>query len=205
MAEYYHNLITEKSWGLLHELRTKFELMLIGGWAVYLYTRAMKSKDIDLIIDYDALETVRRSYECQKNERLRKYEIKVEAIDIDLYLPHFSNVGLPAEVVQQHTASREGFVVPTPEILLMLKQYAYHERRGTPKGEKDKIDIISLLGHTVVDWKRYLALTGAYRLPDFPNRLRTLLQSTAQVPELQLGDHATSRLKKRILAQLEQS
>ena len=52
MAEFYHELITEKSFKILQDLRKKIKFILIGGWAVFLYARTLKSKDIDIIIDY---------------------------------------------------------------------------------------------------------------------------------------------------------
>jgi hypothetical protein len=48
MLGYYNDLITQKSWQTLQVLRGRLEFVLIGGWAVYLYTKALKSKDIDL-------------------------------------------------------------------------------------------------------------------------------------------------------------
>lgn len=44
---YYNDLITEKSWQYLQTLRRETNFVLIGGWAVYLYTKSLKSKDFD--------------------------------------------------------------------------------------------------------------------------------------------------------------
>jgi len=52
VKEFWHNLITEKSFGLLQNLRKQFDFILIGGWAVYLYTQSLKSKDIDIYIPF---------------------------------------------------------------------------------------------------------------------------------------------------------
>lgn len=49
--EYYHDLITRQSFDFLKELNKKFDFVLIGGWAVFLFTRALKSKDVDIVID----------------------------------------------------------------------------------------------------------------------------------------------------------
>ena len=49
--QYYHDIITEKSFEFLQELKKKFNFVLIGGWAVFLYARTLKSKDIDIIVD----------------------------------------------------------------------------------------------------------------------------------------------------------
>ena len=124
MAEFYHDLITEKSFGILQELRKKFKFILIGGWAVFLYTKSLKSKDIDIIIDYDELGKIKKEYDVSKNERLKKYEVKSGGIDIDIYLPYFSDLGLKAEQAQNYCQNLEGFFVPIPEVLLILKVYA---------------------------------------------------------------------------------
>jgi len=49
----------------------------------------------------------------------------------------------------------EGFFVPIPEILLILKIFAYSQRKGTNKGGKDMVDIMSLINQDKIDWKRY--------------------------------------------------
>lgn len=46
---YYHDLITGTSWRELKQLRRYCNFVLIGGWAAWLYTKALKSKDIDII------------------------------------------------------------------------------------------------------------------------------------------------------------
>lgn len=46
MAEFYHQLITEKSFQLLKQLKQKFNFILIGGWAIYLYSKSLKSKEV---------------------------------------------------------------------------------------------------------------------------------------------------------------
>lgn len=202
MPEYYHDLITEKSWKILQDLRRSYQFVLIGGWAVYLYTHALKSKDVDCIVTYDVLEKLRASYTLTKNDRLKKYEIKIGEIDVDIYVPHYSNPGLPPEVIQQHTAEREGFTVPYPTILLLLKQFAHGNRQGTPKGEKDKLDILSLLKNASIDWERYHVLVLEHGRHDYHAKLRHLLQSAVQAPELGLNEHAMSKLRKSVLPYL---
>lgn len=98
---FYHELITQKSWELLVKLRQNYDFILIGGWAVYLYTHALKSKDIDLVLPYEELEKLKEEFMVSKNERLKKYEAKAEGLEIDIYLPYFSNPGLPAEELRK--------------------------------------------------------------------------------------------------------
>lgn len=99
MNFFYQNTVSHKSWQLLTQLKKKFDFILIGGWAVYLYTQGLKSKDIDIIVDFSELSKLKQAYNIIKNERLQKYEIKTEGIDIDIYLPHYSALGLPTEII----------------------------------------------------------------------------------------------------------
>ncbi len=66
MPEFYQNLITEKSYKILQDLKREFDFILIGGWAVFLYTKALKSKDIDLIVEYQELERLRKKFDLIK-------------------------------------------------------------------------------------------------------------------------------------------
>lgn len=198
----YHDLITEKSWKLLQEFKREHEFILIGGWAVYLYTKQLKSKDIDVIVGYEELERLRAQHELSKNDRLKKYEIHLEEIDVDIYVPHFSDLGLPIEAIQTHTVMREGFMLPDSAALLILKQHAWHDRGHSLKGEKDRIDIIGLIHTGGIDWTLYKNLVATHHLISHTARLRELLQNTISVPELNLNAHQFSRLKREALAHL---
>ncbi len=199
MAEFYHALITEKSFKTLQDLKRKFKFVLIGGWAVFLYTKSLKSKDIDIIIDYDELEKIRKEYDIFKNERLKKYEIKIEEIDVDIYLPYFSKLGLKVEEIQNHCQSLEGFLVPIPEILLILKTYTFQKRKGTNKGRKDLIDIFSLLKAEQINWRKYKELIGKYTFKNLNDELKNLISSQKAIPQLNLLNHQISKLKKEVL------
>ena len=72
-SEYWHDIQTEKSWKALQKIKGKFPFILIGGWAVYLWTSAQKSKDIDIIVDIKTLAELRKIHDVRKNEFLRKY------------------------------------------------------------------------------------------------------------------------------------
>ncbi len=156
--QYWHDILTEKSWNVLQNLKKDFDFILIGGWAVYLWTRALKSKDIDIIVDFNFLEKIKKKYNLKKNDNLKKYEIIVDEIDIDIYVAHYSKLALPFQKIESSTTMIEGFKVVQPEILLILKQGAELNRKDSEKGEKDKIDIISLLLNADIDLKKYLSL-----------------------------------------------
>jgi hypothetical protein len=203
MPEFYHDLVTEKSFKVLQDLKKKFDFILIGGWAIYLYTKALKSKDIDIIIDYNELEKFKREFEIFKNERLKKYEIKIEEIDIDIYLPYFSDLKFPLEKIKDHIQSIEGFKVPIPEILLILKVATYFERRGTTKGEKDFLDIFILIKNEKINWQKYKELIENYQLKEINQKFKEIISSAKSIPQLNLLNHQISRLKKKILEEIE--
>ncbi len=198
---YYHDLITEKSWKMLQQLKRRHQFIVIGGWAVYLYTKALKSRDIDFICSYEELKKFKDRYELIKNDRLKKYEIHMGEFDVDIYVPYFSDLGIPAEDLGKMTRSVEGFTVLAPEPLLLLKQRAYADRKGSAKGEKDKIDILSLV-REAVDIKKYCKLLDKFSQKNLKKMLVELLKETREVPELGLGEHAYSKLRIRVLEQL---
>jgi len=199
MPEFYHNLITEKSFEVLQDLRRKFDFILIGGWAVFLYTKALKSKDIDIILDYSGLAKIKREFGVSKNERLKKYETKIDGISIDIYLPHFSELGLPAEDIKNYCDSFEGFIVPSPEVMLILKTHVLKERRGTTKGRKDLLDIFSLFEKTKIDWKNYRKLIKKYGFKKLREELKKAVLQQTRLAEIGLTNHKIAKLKKEIL------
>jgi hypothetical protein len=87
-------------------------------------------------------------------------------------------------------------------MLLLLKQCAFAQRRGSAKGEKDKLDILGLLARAELDWPRYRALASAHAVGS-PTALAELLQETIETPELNLSQHAMAQLKKKVLPYLE--
>jgi hypothetical protein len=199
---FYHDLITEKSWQILQDLRRKYKFILIGGWAVFLYTKSLKSKDIDLICDYKELEKFKREFDLSKNLRLKKYEIKIDGIDIDIYLPYFSDLGIPVEEISNFIQNVQNFVVVKPEILIILKQKVYQERAGSIKGEKDKIDIVSLLTLPEFDFNFYLSALKKYKLETFRDALIILLKNIRQLPELNLNEHRFAKFRESIFKKL---
>jgi len=202
MAEFYHDLITEKSFTTLQDLKRKFNFILIGGWAIFLYSKTLKSKDIDLIVDYNELDKIRKEFQLFKNERLMKYEIKIEEIDIDIYLPHFSKLGFPAEEIKNYCQSIEGFLVPIPEVLLIMKIFTFNNRKGTIKGRKDLIDIFGLLKKEKINWRKYKELVKKHNLEKINQEFKDLISSQISISELDLLNHQIAKLKKETLKYL---
>ena len=93
--EFWNDIVTERSWQVLQDFKRKFDFVLIGGWAAYLYAKTNKSRDIDLIVDFTELEKIRNNYALKKNVKLNKYEIIIDEIDIDIYVPYYSKFIIP--------------------------------------------------------------------------------------------------------------
>ncbi len=177
--EFWSDIVTKKSWEILLSLKKMpFEFILIGGWASYLWTKAHKSKDIDIVLkDFRALDYLKQHHDLRKNEQLKKYEIKIDEIDIDIYVPFFSKFAVPLEDLKNYSAKLEGIEIVIPEVLLVLKQAAEIDRRGSRKGEKDAIDIMTLLLNAEIDFERYRALLKKYRLENLSGELLRLIST----------------------------
>ncbi|MBM4401719.1 MAG: hypothetical protein FJ044_00545 [Candidatus Cloacimonetes bacterium] len=200
--QYWHETITQKSLTVLQRLRKKHQFVLIGGWAVWLYTKALKSKDIDIVVSFEELTKLRRKFNLFKNERLKKYEALIEEVDVDVYVPFYSNPGLPAEEILDSAAAYEGFLVPPPEILLILKQKTFQSRGMSTKGEKDKVDIFSLLTLSYFNWGKYKKYLEKYNLRNLLSELQILVKETTNIPALAINPHQFFRYKKKWLAEL---
>lgn len=198
--DYYHNLVTEKSWEGLQKLRRLLDFVLIGGWAVFLYSKTLKSKDIDIVIDYDKLPDLAKLYDLRKNPRLKKYEAVKEEVQIDIYLPHYSKIGIPVEDLLVSTINVEGFRVVEINYLVVLKLYSFNLRGNSTKGRKDFIDIVSLLSLPSCDYNKIKDIVLKYRLKEALDRFIQHLKNTFELKELRLNKHAFSRRKKEILA-----
>lgn len=202
--QFWQNNITEKSFQTLMAMKNKIDFILIGGWAVYFYTKKMKSKDIDIILDYEELGKLKEKREIQKNDRLKKYEINMGEFDIDIYLPYYSKIGFPLEDIKKHIRILDGFKAPRVEILLALKLFAYHDRKNSIKGEKDKIDIISILDSVAIDWKFLKKIDKKYKSVSLVKELKEILSSINKVDELSLTEHSFSKLRLRILKEMKE-
>ena len=202
MNDFYQNFLTDKSFLLLKKFHQKFNFILIGGWAVYFYTHSLKSKDIDIIIDFSQLAKFKKEFALEKNERLKKYQIKIEEIDIDIYLPFYSYLGISVEKIIKKTEVVNGFVLLQREILALTKLYAFQNRKGSAKGQKDLIDIIGLILLEEFNWDYFLHLIRKNRLGAYLKTIKDIFKKTRQVEELNLNKHYFAKKKKEVLAKV---
>ena len=198
--EFWNSLLTEESWKILQELKKSHNFILIGGWAVYIFTKQQKSKDIDIIVDINELQKFKPE-NLGKNDNLRKYEIKKQNIDVDIYLEHYSRLAIPVEDIKKFAVKVEGFQVACPELLLVLKQAAYKDRENSAKGEKDKLDIVSLLFFSEIDFNKYQEILDNYNLNYF-QELKRLLKNFKDYNSLNISPIEFKKMKNKILAKM---
>ena len=172
----------ERAWHVLGELESLADFVLIGGWGVYLWTRKLKSRDIDIYIDQENFYTLQskllqRDYALKRNVRLMKFEALIEDVEVDIYTPFMSNLAVPClDVFNKRLYSLiERFKVAIPEVLLLLKAQATQQRWHAEKGVKDRVDIISLLKFADIKHDTLKQMLKKY---DSPGTLRNVIKRT---------------------------
>ena len=201
--DYWNDIITEKSWNVLKELNKKIKFTLIGGWAAYLWSHSHKSKDIDIVVEFGELEKIKKAYKLKKNDNLRKYEITIDEIDVDIYVPYYSRLAVPAEDIRKYAEKIENFNVVKPEILLILKQAAEYDRQESEKGLKDRIDIMGILLNCDIDSALYKEKLKEYRLMRYKSRLIEIVNTFRDLKYLALNPGEFKVKKREILNRLK--
>ncbi len=205
--EFWNSELTEKSRNLLKEIQKKpFRFIVIGGWAAYLWTKTHKSKDIDIIIpDFKDLNYLKDNYDLIKNDNLKKYEIKFGEIDLDIYIPYYSKLTLPLEDIKDETTKIENMEVVNPEILLILKQGAEIDREKSAKGLKDRIDIMTLILFSEINFEKYFKKLKKHDLVHLSLRLEKIITNFKEIKYLELNSHEFKLKKQKILQDLKES
>lgn len=202
--EFWNEIITDKSFKVLQELEKRFKFILIGDWAVFILTKSIKSKDIDIIVDFETLSQMRKELEISKTEFLKKYQSEIEGVSIDIYVPYYSEFIIPVEDIVKNTLSTQGFKLPKPEILLLLKLQAEKARSGSEKGQKDRADILSLLINEKINFKNYKMLVEKYNLDSYDRQLKNIVRVARKEFEY-LGNknfREIKKIKNKILKQM---
>jgi hypothetical protein len=84
-----------------------------------------------------------------------------------------------------------------------LKLDAYENRRGSIKGQKDELDLLSLAILPEFNWQTYLALVAKFDFTTSHKLFLAFLNRTVEVKELNLNEQKMSKIKKMIRAQCE--
>lgn len=199
--QYWSELLTQRSWEVLQKLSREVDFIVIGGWATYLWTKASKSKDVDIIADFTTLGQLKKRYGLRKNDRLRKYEMKIDEMDVDIYVPHYSKLPIPVEELDSYVTKIENLRTVEPGVLLILKQGVEMHRRDSVKGRKDQIDIIALLMHPV-DLKRYFTLLKKYGKEDYVGELVAVVNAFDQHEYLNINPGRYKLWKDKVVSEL---
>jgi len=203
---YWNDLITQKSWEKLQELKRKgVKFVLIGGWAAWLYTKSHKSKDIDIIVGFQELAVLKQLFQLKKNTRLKKYEFHMGEISVDVYVEFYSKLTLPVEEAAKETRWIEGFLAVQPEVLLVLKQGAEAARTASEKGLKDRLDIMSLLLKADINLKKYNTLLARHGLQHHRKQLIEIVQGFRDGKYLGLNPRQLKKSKQALLKKIKES
>lgn len=199
--EFWNSEITNDSWNELLVLSRTYNFILIGEWAIYLYTKLHKSRDIDIVVDYDQFWILSKDFQLRKNPSLRKYEIKFQKFDIDVYTPFYSRLTVPVQDLINNFTIIENIKVPKIEELLILKLGAFDERVDSIKGQKDRLDIAGLVFYSSVDYARFTELLNKYEKRVYYKLLMNAVGNINPrlLQYLNLNESTYAKMKKKAL------
>ena len=202
--EFWNSDITNESWKELLVLSTKYNFILIGGWAIYLYIKLQKSRDIDMVVDYDQIKLLSVDFEMRKNPSLYRYEIKFQKFDIDVYTPFYSKLTVPPEDLINNYTLIENTRVPRVEELLILKLGAFDDRMNSIKGQKDRLDITGLAFYSNIDYSRLKTLLNKYEKPSYIDLYVNAIAHIEKrlLPFLNLNESTYAKMKKKTLEKI---
>lgn len=175
--------IYEKSQKTLKEIikaqkKFEFEIVLIGGWAVYRYNPYMKSKDIDFLIkkkDFWKLENFLDSIGFRRTgEVLEKKGFAMlvgdDKVELDVYDEKIGGLKVKEifdkKLFVLRNFNGEKVSVVNLNVLTALKMISGSERIGTAKGVKDMSDILALFDkfYDKIDFERVNMLADRARV-----------------------------------------
>ena len=120
------------------------------------------------------------------------------------YVPKFSKLIIPVEDILNLTIEKEGFIMPRPEVLLILKLNAFIDRGKSPKGRKDMTDIAGLVFFADCDFNFFKELTIKYGLPDYPRVLLSIIENfdRSYISNLGLNQNEFAKLRKKYIEEI---
>lgn len=163
--QFWNNEKTEASLKTLHLLAGKIDFVLIGGWAVYFYTNAQRSEDVDIAIGISGLDFF-RGYGIQDYGGINiKYSIVGDTV-VDLFIQEYADRDLPVpvkDILENYTLFEGNIKTVNREMLLLLKLWGYF-REDEAKLRKDMIDVINLILYGGIDLKKFGVLLKKYKI-----------------------------------------
>lgn len=152
--DFYPPEFTARSRAVLSEVREAVpDAVVIGGWGTWVRTQGPMSHDIDLILTRAELEMLRSHVEGMSDSRHlggRKWRAMLRGIHLDLYLPDESvlgqQLGLKVGALAPHRQTVDGWNVLELPAHICTKLAAVLDRPESLPGEKDRHEIVDLLG-----------------------------------------------------------
>ena len=137
-------------------------------------------------------------------------------MDIDIYVNFYSRLAIPLEQIR--TTKIEGFDVVNIEVgkgrninksdvvkiedLLILKHGAEISRKESEKGEKDRLDILSLLFYCDVDFRDYYSVLKRIGKEEFCGRLIKIVKEFKEYKYFNIPPRELKLKKKEIIEKL---
>lgn len=150
--------IEGRAWRTLQDLHEHVpDLLVIGGYGVWIRERTRLSHDLDLIATHEQIAQigewadgpVERSPVAHSGGQ--KWKAQHAGVGIDLYVPHQSRLGgklkLRVETLAEHSETVDGWRVLTRPALIAAKWAALVDRPDSSAGEKDADDLLALTSH----------------------------------------------------------
>ena len=109
---------------------------------------------------------------------------------------------MPIKDIIYRTTKIGGFEVVILEELLILKQGAEHERKNSVKGQKDIVDIMTLLCFANINFEKYKELILKYKLHSFGHRLKEIISTFNDLKYIGFNVKEYSKIKKELLEKL---
>lgn len=201
-----------RSLELLNRLRTiAIPFVVIGGWAVYLFTHYHMSRDLDLVMEQRDLWKLRSFVisqgGTQKAPGLSKYGYKLGQVDMDIYTEEKGDIiPSPGEILSgKRFVEVDRYRVVEPEILLLLKVGAAMDRGGGLKGLKDRCDVVSLLNSGRIDLDKFAAESRTHAQTDAVSKVLTIVEMADEELEYVLGKRPTPQERWRFKREMVRS
>jgi predicted nucleotidyltransferase len=203
--------IYEKSFSVLKKITLaqkehNFSFVLIGGWAVWVYSRYLKSKDIDIIIKPEDFFKLKNFFinlgfsETGGKHLNKKGFVKLfedDKIEIDVYTEKIAHTDVKQILKNSVKKKINGIEINVASItdLFILKVIALLDRIGSAKGEKDISDLIALLEHyEKIDFNIVIADVGKDKLKYIFKVIFSNYKITKKFYNIELGKYKKIKL-----------
>jgi len=136
---------------------------------------------------------------------MKRYEIKLmEGLNINIYLPKYSKLVIPIEDIENLTLMKDGFILPKPEVLLILKIAEYLDNQNNIIGTESAINIASLVLFANCDFNLFKELIDKYKLRGYIKLLFLIIEKfdRSLIKYLDLNENEFAKLRKKYIDEI---